>query len=67
MLLISLPLALHPKFLAIAAALHEETLGPTFQRSNGAGNDGGCEKKPSLLVLCVCVSVPSLSVFHDVQ
>ena len=57
MLLISLPLALDPKFLAIAAALHAETLGPTFQRANGAGNEAGSQKKPSLLVLCVYVCV----------
>ena len=56
MLLISLPLALDPKFLAIAAALHAETLGPTFQRANGAGNEAGSQKKTKpACIVCVCV------------
>ena len=58
MLLISPPLALDPKFLAIAAALHAETLGPTFQRTNGAGNEAGSQEKTKpACIVCVCVSL----------
>ena len=68
-MLISLPLALSSKFLAIAAALHEETFQEIFGGTNGPGGGINCQKKPPLLVECTCVylSPHLLSVFHNVQ
>ena len=70
-MLISLPLALSSKFLAIAAALHEETFQAIFGGTNGPGDGIDCQKKNLHFLysvqLYMCVSVPPPSVFHDVQ
>ena len=44
-MLISLPLALSSKYLAIAAALHEETFEAIFGGTNGPGAGIDCQKK----------------------
>ena len=67
-MLISLPLALSSKYLAIAAALHEETFQAIFGGTNGPGDGIDCQKKTSTPCrVNMCVSVPSPSVFHNVQ
>ena len=57
-MLISLPLALSSKFLAIAAALHEETFQAIFGGTNGPGDGIDCHKKTSTsctVYNCTCV------------